>query len=301
MRVAFGAVLVSIVVALPLFAQRPASSNPSADLSGMWNFGTLTPLERPPQFADKYFLTPTEAAEYEAQRHRVGDQIFGAGPAIDELWLERGSVAKIRGQHVSSLITDPENGNMPASTPESQARLGLRTVAMSRSAGPEDRTLSERCLRSASGPPMFPSADANLVQIVQSATYVAIIIEKFHDARIIPLDGRPHLRDRFRSYSGDARGKWEGGSLIIDTRNFSDKIGLTGRFDGNLHLIERFTRTEPDALLYEVTVDDPTAFVTRWSVTIPLQRTAERMFEFACHEGNYSLPNILRAARFAEQ
>ena len=300
MRIAFGAAL-SIVMAFPLFAQRPALSTGPVDISGMWNFATLTPLERPPEFADKYFLTPTEAAEFEAQRRRVGDQVFGVGPAVDEIWLERGSAAKIHEQHVSSLITDPANGHMPAPTAEAQARLGFRAFAMNRSAGPEDRMLSERCLRSASGPPMFPSADANLVQIVQSATYVAIIVEKFHDARIIPVDGRPHLRDTLRSYSGDARGKWEGSTLVIDTLNFSHKIGLTGRFDGNLHLTERFTRTAPDSLLYQVTIDDPTAFVTPWSVTIPMRRTTERTYEFACHEGNYSLPNILRAARLDQQ
>jgi len=301
MRVAFTGVLLW-ATASALFAQRVERvTNRPSDLAGVWDFSTLTPLERPPQFAEKYFLTSAQAGEFQAQRLRTGDQVFGAGPAIDELWLERGGMAAIRGQYVSSLITDPPDGHVPTATSQDEARRASRALAMNRSAGPEDRSLSERCLRSASGPPMIPSADANILQIVQNTDYVAVVIEKFHHTRIIPLDSRPHLRDAIRSYGGDARGKWEGESLVVDTRNFSGNIGLTGRFDGNLHLIERFTRTDANTLLYEFTVDDPTAFTTRWSAAIPMKRTNEHIYEFACHEGNYSLPNILKAARFADQ
>ena len=148
---------------------------------------------------------------------------------------------------------------------------------------------------------MFPSADANIVQIVQNREHVVFLMEKFHDARIVPLGSRPRPGGGLRSWMGDSRGHWEGDTLVVDTSNFTDKIGLTGRFDENLRLVERFTRTSPNTLLYEVRIEDPTAFVGPWSVTVPWVRTSEPLLEFACHEGNYGLPNILKAARADEQ
>ena len=148
---------------------------------------------------------------------------------------------------------------------------------------------------------MFPSADANIVQIVQNREHVVFLMEKFHDARIVPLDSHPRPGGGLRSWMGDSRGHWEGDTLVVETSNFTDKIGLTGRFDENLRLVERFTRTSPNTLLYEVRIEDPTAFVGPWSVTVPWVRTNEPLLEFACHEGNYGLPNILKAARAAEQ
>jgi hypothetical protein len=148
---------------------------------------------------------------------------------------------------------------------------------------------------------MFPSADANIVQIVQSREHVVFLMEKFHDARIVPLYSRPPLSGWPRSWMGDSRGYWEGDTLVVDTSNFTEKIGLTGRFDENLHLLERFTRTSQNTLLYEVRIEDPTAFVGPWSVTGPWARTNEPLLEFACHEGNYSLTNILKTARAVEQ
>ena len=148
---------------------------------------------------------------------------------------------------------------------------------------------------------MFPSADANIAEVVQSHDHVVLLVEKFHDARIVPIDSRPRPPGTPRSWMGDSRGHWEGNTLVVDTTNFTDKIGLTGRFDGSLHLVERFTRSSPTTLLYEVRIDDPTAYVRPWSVTVPWVRTNEPLLEFACHEGNYSLPNILSAVRDAEQ
>ena len=148
---------------------------------------------------------------------------------------------------------------------------------------------------------MFPSADANLVRIVQTRDYVVIMTEKFHDARIVPINGQPHLSADIRTWMGTARGHWDGNTLVVDTTNFTEKIGLTGRFDENLHLVERFTRVGPNTLLYEVHIDDPTAFEKPWAVALPMTKTDEQMYEFACHEGNYGLFNILRAARFSEQ
>jgi hypothetical protein len=271
------------------------------DISGVWTFATLTPLERPPRFAGRRFITREEAVAWEQEIVRAGDQPLGGVPVIDALWLERGHLATLDGQTVTSLVSDPPDGRVPAVTPGVQARLARRAAAMSRTEGPEDRTLSERCLRSGSGPPMFPSPDANIVQIVQTPDHVVLLTEKFHEARIVSLDSRPPLNATLRSWTGDSRGRWEGNTLIVDTTRFTEKIGLTGRFDENLHLVERLTRTGPDTLLYEVRIDDPTAFTGPWSVTIPMTRTSERLYEFACHEGNYSLPNILSAARALEK
>jgi hypothetical protein len=148
---------------------------------------------------------------------------------------------------------------------------------------------------------MFPSADANIVQIVQNRDHVVLLTEKFHQARIIPLDSHPRRNGALRSWTGDSQGHWEGKTFVVETSNFTDKIGLTGPYDENLHLVERFTRTSPSALVYEVRIEDSTAFTAPWSAVVPMTRTSELLLEFACHEGNYSLPNILRTARAAEQ
>jgi hypothetical protein len=293
------AYIAAVLLGTALFGQpRPEG----ADISGVWNFATLTPLERPAKFATKPSLTKEEAAAFEKEILRAGFQRLGSGPVFDEgVWYEWGHLAMVNGRYPSSLVSDPPDGRIPESTESSKARLAGRAAAIARSDGPEDRTLSERCLRSASGPPMFPSADANIAEIAQSHDHVVLLVEKFHDARIVPLDSRPRPPGTPRSWMGDSRGHWEGNTLVVDTTNFTDKIGLTGRFDGSLHLVERFTRSSPTTLLYEVRIDDPTAYVRSWSVTVPWVRTNGPLLEFACHEGNYSLPNILSAVRDAEQ
>ncbi|HEY7334471.1 MAG TPA: hypothetical protein VH639_06280 [Bryobacteraceae bacterium] len=293
------AYIAAVLWGMALFGQQRPEG---ADISGVWNFATLTPLERPARFATKPSLTKEEAAAFEKEILSAVGQRLGSGAAIDEgVWLERGHRAIVNGRYLSSLVSDPPDGRIPEPTEASNARLAGRAAATARSSGPEDRTLSERCLRSASGPPMFPSADANIAEIVQSRDHVVLLVEKFHEARIVPLDSRPRAPGTPRSWIGDSRGHWEGNTLVIDTANFTDKIGLTGRFDGSLHLVERFARSSPTTLLYEVRIDDPTAFVAPWSVTVPWVRTNEPLLEFACHEGNYSLPNILRAVRDAEK
>lgn len=278
------------------------------DISGEWNFATITPRERPDRFANRQFLTREEAAAFEQEILRAGTQPFGSGTALDDgVWSERGHLAIVNGRYLSSLIFDPADGRIPALTQAAKARVADRAAALARSDGPEDRTLSERCLRSASGPPLFPSPDANLVQIVQNRDHVALLTEKFHEARIIPINSAPRPIDSppramraIRSWTGDSQGHWDGKTFVIDTSNFTDEIGLTGPFDGNLHLVERFTRTGPNALLYEVRIEDPTAYTAPWSVVVPMTRTREPLLEFACHEGNYSLANILRTVRSAE-
>ena len=304
-RAALFAAIIGVVFGSAVFGQgRPAGPAiaTDADISGVWNYATLTPLERPVRFASKPFLIKEEAAAFEKEILRAaGDLRLGTGPDVDDIFLERGHLGVVNGRYVTSLVSEPPDGRTPEATEAAKARRASRTQASDRASGPEDRSLSERCLRSASGPPMFPSADANIVQIVQNREHVVFLMEKFHDARIVPLDPRPRLDGGLRSWMGDSRGHWEGDTLVVDTSNFTDKIGLTGRFDENLRLVERFTRTSPNTLLYEVRIEDPTAFTAPWSVTVPWVRTNEPLLEFACHEGNYGLPNILKAARAAEQ
>jgi hypothetical protein len=296
--------IIAVVFGAGLFGQsRPEGPVKTTDLdiSGVWNFATLTPLERPARFATKPFLTKEEAAAFEMEILRAGTQRLGSESVFDDdIWLERGHLAVVNGRYLSSLVSDPPDGRIPETTQATKARLAGNAGALARSSGPEDRALSERCLRSASGPPMFPSADANIVQIVQGRDHVVLLTEKFHEARIVPIDSRSRPIGTPPTWTGDSQGHWEGRTLVVDTSNFTVKIGLTGRFDGNLHLVERFTRTSANALLYEVRIEDPTAFAAPWSAVVPMTRTNEPLLEFACHEGNYSLPNILKAARVAE-
>jgi hypothetical protein len=296
---------IGVVFGSALFGQgRPAGLAIATDLdfSGVWSFATITPRERPARFAAKPFLTREEAAAFEEEILRTGGQRLGSGTVFDEsVWLERGHWAIVNGRYLSSLVSDPGDGRTPELTQAAKARLADRAAALARSNDPEDLTLSERCLRAATGPPIFPSPDANILQIVQNRDYVVLVTEKFHEARIIPLDSPPRPSAALRSWTGDAHGHWEGKTLVVETGNFTDKIGLTGPFDENLHLVERFTRTGPSALLYEVRIEDSTAFTAPWSVVVPMTRTSEPLLEFACHEGNYSLPGILRGARAAEQ
>jgi hypothetical protein len=177
-----------------------------------------------------------------------------------------------------------------------QARLAARADVRRQGASAAAFTSSERCLRD-SRPPLFPSADKGLIEIVQTRTHVVIRQENLHETRVVPLNGRPHLGSWFRSWVGDPTGSWNGGVLIVDSTNFTD---LGDRFDDNLHLVERFSRIDPDTLLYEFTIDDPTVYTRPWTVVMPMKRSRDLLFEDACHEGNYSLPNMLRAVRLQE-
>jgi hypothetical protein len=288
---------------------RQAAATTHHNLEGVWDFSMQTPLQRPAQYADEAFFTPEEAVAFaRTLRENVNNDRRGAtaqadliGPGISEVWFERGELAHVNGRIPTSLIVDPPDGRMPALTPEAQVRIAARRQVNARADAPEDRMLNERCLRAASGPPYFPSSDANTLRILESPHYVAITAEKFHETRIVSLDARPRLPSSMRSWAGDAIGQWDSDTLVVDTRNFTPEIGLTGNYDGNLPLTERFTRTDPTTLLYQVTVEDLTAFVRPWTVVVPMHKTNDPLYEFACHEGNYSLPNILRGARVEEQ
>jgi hypothetical protein len=298
-----------VAASMPAGGQSPAPNNRS--LEGIWTFSTLTPLERTPEFADKPFLSDAEAAAYEkrtverANRDNRDSSSPDAdlGGAYNEFWWERGThLALVRGKRLTSLIVDPPSGRIPALTPAAQQRVAARAAERRErpADGPEDRSLGERCLVFNAGPPMLSGPYNNYVQIFQMPGHVVIYNEMIHDARIVPLDGRPHAAPANRRWQGDSRGRWEGNTLVIDTTNFTDKTNFRGA-DENLHLVERFTRVDPKTLLYEFTVDNPTAFTAPWTAALPMTKTTDQIFEYACHEGNYALTNILRGARSEEK
>jgi len=289
---------------IPAAGQMPWTSDGRPDLQGLWTNTSLTPLERPGSLAGKEFFTAEEAAAYEngIVQKRAQDPNDGEGDVADpKIWWERGT--KVVSTRRTSLIVDPPDGRIPPLTPEARKRMAEAGAASRQhpADGPEDRSLQERCLLSpTSGPPMLPGPYNNNYQIVQTPDYVTITIEMIHETRIIPLDGRPHLPQTIRQWLGDSVGHWENHTLVVDTTNFTNKTHFRGS-DENLHLIERFTRTAAETIVYEFTVDDPTAFVKPWKAEIPMMSTAGPMYEFACHEGNLALGRILSIARQAEK
>src|SRR5262245_7917582 len=289
---------------------RTADGHP--DLQGTFDFATATPLERPANLANKAILTNDEAAAFEKQqaanRQRIDDAPLPAGQVggYNQFWYEFGT--KVVGDRRTSLITDPPEGRLPPLLPEAQKRADERRARLRRLAdGPEDRDASERCLLGYnSGPPMIPVGYNQNVQIVQTRDYVMVHNEMVHTARIIPLDGRPHHPAEFPSWSGDSRGHWDGDTLVVETINFNDKTwnqfsGWSWAVDENLHLVERFSLIDPDTVLYEFTVTDPTTWTKPWSAAVPLRRTTNLMYEYACHEGNEGMEGILRGARALER
>ncbi len=214
--------------------------------------------------------------------------------AYNDFWWDRGT--KVVSTRQTSLVVDPPDGRVPALTAEGQKRATERAARGYDSW--QDRSLWERCITR--GLPMIPGPYNNNYQILQTPGYVVILHEMIHDARIIPLDGQPHIGRNIRQWFGDSRGKWEGDTLVVDTTNFTDKANYRGSTDG-LHLIERFTRINADTVRYEFTIDDPTTFTKRWTTSIPMQHTDEQIYEYACHEGNYGMVNLLSGARAQEK
>ena len=323
-----------ILVSLPAAAQySPSSDRTSAiprteegrpDFTGIWTNITITPLERPQNLANKEFFTPQEAAQYEKdlvtnrnrdQRER-GTQRDVAS-AYNDFWWDSGT--KVVKTRRTSIIVDPPDGRIPKLTPERQQALAARAKAVQARCeqpgsgcqpenggqlGPadkaSDRPLMERCLSfGTAGPPMMPSAYNNNYQFVQGPAALAIDVEMAHDVRHIPLDGSAHPPATIRQWLGDSRGHWEGDTLVVETTNFTDKTNWRGA-DQNLKVVERFTLTDPDTLLYRFTIDDPTAFTQPWTGEIPMLRAPGPLFEYACHEGNEGMKGILSSARADE-
>ena len=285
----------------------PRTADGAPDLQGVWNTSTLTPLERPAEFAGKPFLTEAEVAAFEQRMavqnnrdRRDSSPQADVGGAYNDFWFERGS--RVVPSRRTSLITDPADGRIPPLTPEAQKKAAERAEyrRLHTADSAEDLGLPVRCLLwPTAGPPMLPGGYNNNYQIVQGPGYVMIIVEMIHDARIIPTDGRPHLPKHVRQWMGDSRGRWEGTTLVVETTNFTDKTAFRGSGE-NLRLIERFTRSGPDEILYQFTVEDPASFTRPWSAELPMRRMDERLYEYACHEGNYGMDGILSGARTDE-
>ena len=284
------------------------------DLQGVWNYSTLTPLERPSLLADKAELTKEEAAAFaEAQLQRQNRDLIdsavgglnyapeseGGVVPYNEFWYDRGTTVITS----SSLVIDPSDGLLPPLTPDGERRAEARREmgreeqrGRPRADGPEDRDIGDRCITRLL--PRMPGAYNNNYQIVQTPEHVAILAEMNHDIRIIPLDGRPHLPQDLRQWLGDSRGRWEGDTLVVETVN----LQAGGRnSSADTTLVERFTRVDAETVNYEVTVNDPKTWTGAWTAAFPLTKSQVPVYEYACHEGNYSLETVLRGARTAEK
>jgi len=295
-------------------APRTADGHP--DLQGVWTNVTLTRMERPAQFNGKSTLTDAEAAAYEKKEADELNKQDGAsdGPLIaaagssgtggyNVLFVDRGSeLARVDGVKRTSLIIDPPDGKVPPVTPEAKQRNSAMMRNFNNYDNVKARPLSERCLigfGSTSGPPMLPVLNNNNYQIVQTADYVMILVEMVHDARIIRLNSS-HPPASVRQWFGDSIGRWEGDTLVVDTTNFTDKTRFRGSSE-NLHVVERFTRIGPGTILYKATIDDPTTFTKQWTMEFPFVATKGPLYEYACHEGNYAMTDILGGAREMEK
>jgi len=282
------------------------------DLQGVWDFRTITPLQRPSNLADKEFLTVEEAAEFEQQQaeqrnadRRDGGAQADVARAYNDFWWDYGS--SVVGDRRTSLVVDPPDGRIPSRTEAVRERQRARREAR-RGRGPSDswvdRSLWERCIVGFnSGPPMFPSAYNNNFQLFQTPDHVVILNEMVHAARVVPLDGGQHVGEDLRQWMGDSRGHWDGDTLVVDTTNFT-AASITPYIQGageSMHLVERFTRIDANTLLYQYTIDDPTTWTSSWTVSLPVRRSDSPIYEYACHEGNYALANVLNGARYIER
>jgi hypothetical protein len=299
---ALGSVLA--LLALPLAAQKP-------DLQGNWTNASLTPLERPDALSGKTVLSEAEAVAWEKQRlennnrdRRDGGAEADVARAYNELFYDQGShLSRFDGSIRTSLVLDPPDGRVPSYTPEAAKRLeAARAEARLHPAdGPENRSLAERCIFWATaGPPVLPGPYNNNYQIVQTPGYVIIMSEMIHEVRVIPLDGRKHIPSGVRLWTGDSTGHWEGDTLVVDTTNFTGKTRFRGS-DENLHVVERFRRADANTILYRFTVDDPTTFSKPWTAEVAMTKAQGPIYEYACHEGNYALQDILAGARADEK
>ena len=276
------------------------------DLMGIWTNSTITPLERPAAFAGRPFLTQEESAALDkAAEGRFDERSTNAAADVDgaynQFWWDRGSTIATRR---TSLIIDPADGRLPPLTAAGRQRAAEVAEALGRvPRGPEDRNLAERCLTR--GAPKLPGGYNNNVHILQAPGYVAILQEMIHEARIIPLDGRPHLPSTVHQWMGDSRGHWEGDTLVVDTTNYHAMVAFNsfnccpgaGR---NLHIVERYRRVSADRIDFQFTVDDPTTYTSRFTIELPMKRTEGPLYEYACHEGNDGMAGILSGARALE-
>jgi hypothetical protein len=297
----------------------PRLANGRPDLQGTWENNSATPLERPAELAGKPLLSDDELAALKTRAARLfpadADAVFG-----DTLYLALLDASRARPfdatgtysqnwvparyfERRTSLIEDPADGRLPPLTPQAvQSRAAQAAARPSHARGPGDFALTDRCITY--GIPDLFAAYMSVYRIVQTADQVAIQMEKIHDVRVIPLDGRPHLAPTIRQYLGDARGRWDGDTLVVETTNFAASGNPMGGYfryaDENLRLTERFSRVDTDTLRYEFTVDDPTVWTRPWTAAIYWKKSGGEIYEYACHEGNYSLRGMLSALRAEE-
>ena len=316
-RSAIRLVLPLLVLAAATTAQTrriPRTADGRPDLQGVWTNATITPLERPSAFAERPTLTAEEAKTFEKRSaddlaktdgQSEGPLLAATGSAgtggYNVLFLDRGSeLATVNGLKRTSLVVDPPNGRVPATTEESRRRNMAQRGGRFDSV--KDRPLAERCLLgfgSTSGPPMLPVLYNNNYQIVQTPTHVMILVEMVHDARIVRMNGT-HPPASVRQWLGDSIGRWEGDTLVVETTNFSDKTRFRGASE-SLKITERFTMADAGTIVYRATMDDSSTFTKPWTVEYPFLATPGPIYEYACHEGNYSMPDILGGARKAER
>jgi hypothetical protein len=315
-----------VILSLAVFGQTPSGKSwtpaltpdGQPDLQGVWLDSSATPVERPKALEGRQFLTDAEVAELKQRADRIfktGDSDFAAGdnvflaalanPTVFRNNATGGTEAMIDRvfDNRTSLIVDPPDGKIPPMTPAAQKRRSPEALALLAGTIPparvQDLNSAIRCITP--GVPRlggrYGAGDYGYYQIVQSPGYVVLFMEIFHEARIIPLDGRAHLPDSVRTWTGDSIGRWEGNTLVVDTTNFSDESNFMGSAE-NLHLVERFTRVSRDEIDYEMSFHDPATWTKPWSAMARLRPTQERLFEYACHEGNsVMMEDILRAAR----
>ena len=305
------ALLVSTVaLSASVFAQNTTLRTPwgHPDLQGIWTNATLTPLQRPKELAGKEFFTPEEATKFERERLEQGNldrapRRPGDVGAYNDLFFERGKIVKSRR---TSLIIEPADGMIPPLTPDAQHKVDARRARadLHPADSPEDRWLTERCLLFGATIPMFPEPYNNNYRIMQTPDSVVILVEMNHEARMIPLDNRPHVGRSIRQWTGDSRGRWEGDTLVVETTNLKfneqSRFGvmyLEGISDENLRVVERFSRTDAGTLTYRARIEDPTVFVRPWTIEMSLTRSQGPLFEVACHEGNYGMQFILSGHR----
>jgi hypothetical protein len=296
----------------------PRTPDGRPDLQGVWANNNMTPLERPPQFAGRATMTDAELADVQKRARQLtdGGDAFFADELItailegktkftsadtqtgnyDQTWLSERIF-----DNRTSLVIDPPDGRIPPGAPGAAERARAGAAAR-QGRGPADRvqdlSLSTRCIHA--GTPNIRAGYQSYFEITQGPNVVALRTEMIHDARVFPIDAGPHISRAIRQYHGDSRARWDGDTLVVDTTNFSPNANFRGAAD-HLHVVEKFRRVADDTIEYYITVDDPTVWSRPWTMMIPLKKTGEQMFEFACHEGNYGLRGILSGARAQER
>ncbi len=323
--------VVALVVLSPLAAAAqqadgwttPRTPWGDPDLMGTYTNKTITPVQRPEELADQAFLSAEDRERLERERIERNERLLHAPPqatvaggnvgAYNNFWLDHGT----RPTERTSLVVDPPDGRIPPVTPEYEAYAARRAeerLTRGEADSYTDLQLNDRCIVWSAGPPMMPGPYNNTYMIFQTEDFIAIEVEMIHDTRIIPLDGRPHLPSNIRQYLGDMRGRWEGDTLVVETTNIQRTEGepgvqgadefeiraSNGRTDDTIRIIERFTRVSDDTINYQFTVEDPTRWTRSYSGEFPFVKTDGNLYEYACHEGNYSMPNILGGERALE-